>query len=52
MYDLFGNQSTKANFDTLVAKKMDGEIFVDSDENDLYKESLVENELYGKKSGW
>jgi hypothetical protein len=48
MDDLFGNQSTKANCDALVAKKMDDKLCVDSDENELYKESLVENELYGK----
>ncbi len=38
----------KANCDTLVVKKMDDKICVDSDENDLYEESLVENELYRK----
>ncbi len=48
MDDLFRNQSTKANCDALVAKKLDDEIFVDSDENDVYKDSLVKNELYGK----
>ncbi len=48
MYDLFGNQSTKANCDALVAKKLDEKICVDSEENDSYEESLVENELYGK----
>ncbi len=48
MDDLFRNQSTKANCDALGAKKLDDEICVDSDENDVYKESLVENELYGK----
>ena len=48
MDDLFRNQSTKANCDALGAKKLDDEICVDSDENDVYKESLVGNELYGK----
>ncbi len=47
--DLFGNQSTKANCDALVAKKFDDEIGIESDENQLYKETLfddVEDQLY------
>ena len=36
MDDLFGNQSTKAKCDALVAKKIDDEIGIESDENQLY----------------
>ena len=38
MDDLFGNWSTKANCDALVAKKLDDKICVDSNDNELYKE--------------
>ena len=48
MDDLFRNQFTKANSDALCAKKFDDQICVDSDDNDVYKESFVGNELYGK----
>ncbi len=48
MDDLFRNQSTKANCEALGAEKLEDEICVDSDENDVYEESLVGNELYGK----
>ena len=43
MDDLFGNQSTKANCDALVAKKLDDKICVDSNENELYEDSLVDD---------
>jgi hypothetical protein len=48
MDDLFQNQSTKANCEALGAEKFDDQICVDSNENDVYEESLVGNELYGK----
>ena len=51
--DLFGNQSTKANCDALVAKKFDDKIGIESDENQLYKETLfddVEDQLYFKSA--
>jgi hypothetical protein len=43
MDDLFGNQSTKANCDALVAKKFDDKFGIESDENQLYEKSLVDN---------
>jgi hypothetical protein len=43
MDDLFGNQLTKANCDALVAKKFDDKIGIESNENQLYKGSLVDN---------
>jgi hypothetical protein len=49
MDDLFGNQSKKPNCDALVTKKIDDEICVDSDKNESYEESLVddvEDQLY------
>jgi hypothetical protein len=48
MDDLFGNRSKKASSDALAANQLDDEISVDSDEIELYEESLVENEIYGK----
>jgi hypothetical protein len=51
MDDLFGNRSTKANCDALVAKKLDDEICVNSNDNELYNKSQVENELYEESQG-
>jgi hypothetical protein len=48
MDDLFGIRSTKANSDALVANQLDDEISVDSNEIELYEESLVGNEIYRK----
>ena len=46
MDDLFGIRSKKANSDALVANQLDDEISVDSNDIELYKESLVKNEIY------
>ena len=49
MDDLFGNYSTKGNCDALVAKNIDEEIGIDSDDNQSYEEihvDDVEDQLY------
>ena len=46
--DLFQNQSTKANSDTLCAEQFADQISVDSDAINAQEEILVEHDLYGK----